>query len=260
MIRNPIGLQTQCLAQPIRKALLTAARLGCEGVQFDVRQELRPAELSETGLRQLRKMLVDLNLRVGSVAFPTRRGYADPNDLQRRVDATLDAMRLASRLDARVLICHLGNVPDDEQADQRATLVDVLTNLSSHGNRLGVQLAAQATAANPQILADFISSLPEGTLALDLHPAQLIAQGHSPAEFVAAVGPHIAHVHAADGVPDLATGQGVEVELGRGTADFPALLGMLEEFNYRGWLTIQRRDTQQPVEDAANAVQYLRAL
>lgn len=260
MIRNPIGVQTKCLAQPFRKALHIAARLGCDGVQIDARRELPPAELSETGLRQLRKMLVDLNLRVGSVAFPTRRGYADPNDLQRRVDATLAAMQLASRLDARILICHLGSVPDAEQADQRARLADVLANLFRHGNRLGVQLAAQATASSPQALADFLSTLPEGTLALDLHPARLIAQGQSPAEFVAAVGQHIAHVHAADGVRDLATGHGVEVQLGRGTADFPELLGLLEEFDYRGWLTIQRCDSQQPVEDAANAVQYLRSL
>jgi len=260
VIGSQIGVQTKCLAQPIRKALLTAARLGCDGVQFDARQELRPADLSETGLRQLRKMLADLNLRVGSVAFPTRRGYADPNDLQRRIDATLAAMRLASRLESRILICHLGSVPDDEQSSERATLADVLTSLAVHGNRLGVQLAAQATVSSPERLADFVSTLPEGTLALDLHPARLIAQGQSPAEFVTAVGRHIAHVHAADGVHDLATGHGIEVQLGRGTADFPELFGMLEEFEYRGWLTIERRDSDQPVDDLANAVKYLRSL
>jgi len=67
-------------------------------------------------------------------------------------------------------------------------------------------------------------------------------------------------VHAADGVHDFGTGQAAEVELGRGTADFPELLGLLEEHGYRDWVTIERRHSQQPIEDVGNAVQYLRSL
>ncbi len=249
MIGFRIAAQTGCFAQPLKKALHTAARC----------QELRPAELSETGLRQLRKILNDLNLRVASVAFPTRRGYANPDDLERRLEATLAAMRLTSQLRARILIFNLGSLPAAESAE-RATLVEAISSLAVHGNRLGVRLTAQATSADAQALVDFVDSLPEGTLALDLHPARLIAQGESPAEFVSIAGRHIAHVHATDGVHDLASGHGVEVELGRGTADFPELLGMLEEFEYRDWFTIERRDSRQPVEEIGNAVRYLRAL
>jgi len=259
MIRFRIAAQTKCFAQPIRKALHTAARLECDGVQFDARQELRPAELSETGLRQLRKMLNDLNLRVGSLAFPTRRGYANPDDLERRLEATVAAMRLASQLRARILIFNMGNLPASESTEQ-ATLIEAITSLAVHGNRLGVRLAAQATSADAQALVDFVDALPEGTLGLDLHPARLIAQGESPAEFVSIAGKHLVHVHATDGVHDLASGHGVEVELGRGTADFPELLGMLEEFEYRDWLTIERRDSRQPIEDMGNAVKFLRSL
>ena len=52
--------------------------------------------LSPTGLRQFHKLLDDLNLRVSAVAFPTRRGYDEPDDLERRVLATQAAMRFAS--------------------------------------------------------------------------------------------------------------------------------------------------------------------
>ncbi len=259
MIGFKIAAQTACFAQSIKKALHTAARLGCEGVQIDARSELQPAELSDTGLRQLRKILADLNLRVGSVAFPTRRGYSDPTDLQPRLEATLAAMQLASRLGARILIGNLGSLPDGENASKRATLTDAIQSLASHGDRLGVRLVMQAKAP-AQVLVDFVASLPEGSLALDFHPARLIAQGESPAEFVSTAGRHIAHVHASDGVHDLASGQGIEVELGRGTADFPELLGMLEEFGYRDWLTIERRNSRQPIEDIGNAVKYLRSL
>jgi sugar phosphate isomerase/epimerase len=250
-----IAAQTRALAQTFKKALHTAAAIGCDGVQFDARNEVHPAELSETGRRQLRKMLDDLNLRVGSVAFPTRRGYADPNDLERRVDATLAAMVLASQLRAPVLVCNLGGLTASTER-----LTEVFTALGAHGMRLGVQLAAQARFTSFEQLAEFIATLPEGSLFLDLHPAHLLAQGHSPSEFVSTLGQHIAHVHAVDAVRDFSTGRNLEVELGRGSADFPSLLGQLEEFEYRGWITIERNGSEQVVEDCANAVKYLRAV
>ena len=52
----------------------------------------------------------------------------------------------------------------------------------------------------------------------------------------------------------------IDVELGRGSAELPELLGALEEFDYRGWATVERRNSPRPVEDCADAVAYLRAL
>lgn len=255
-----IAAQTRCFAQPFKKALHTAAAIGCDGVQFDARNEVRSAELSDTGLRQLRKMLDDLNLRVGSLSFPTRRGFADPNDLERRVEATVAALKLASQLRARVLVCDLGRIPAATEGTATATLTEVLTALGGHGLRLGVQLAAQVRFENFAQIGDFFATLPEGMLFLDLHPPSLMVQGHSPLEFVSALGQHIAHVHAADAVRDFSSGRNLEVELGRGSADFPALLGQLEEFEYRGWITIERTNSAQVVEDMANAVKFLRAV
>ncbi len=259
MIGFRIAAQTRFLAQSIKKALHTAGSLECDGVQIDARSELLPAELSETGLRQLRKMLADLNLRVGSVAFPTRRGYANPVDLQPRLEATLSAMQMASRLGSRVLIGNLGTLPAESTSREWSAAIEALQSLATQGDRLGVRLVVQSATA-PELLNELVDKLPEGAVAFDLHPARLIAQNESPADYVATVGRHIAHVHAADGVRDLASGQGVEVELGRGTADFPELLGMLEEFGYRDWFTIERRGAQQPLEDIRNAVMYLRSL
>jgi sugar phosphate isomerase/epimerase len=240
--------------------LHTAAQTGCNGVQIDARHELRPTDLSDTGLRQFRKILDDLNLRVGSIAFPTRRGYANPEGLERRLEAAQAAMQLASRLQAGILVVNLGSVPDAESAPERSLLVEALLSLASRGNQLGVQLAAQASGTDVDVLKAFIETLPEGTLSLDLHPVQLIGQEESPANFIAAVGRHIVHVHAVDAVRDIGSGGSVEVELGRGAVDFPELLGMLEEFGFRGWFTIERRDSQQVVEDVTNAVRFLRSL
>jgi sugar phosphate isomerase/epimerase len=254
-----IAVQTRCLGQPLRQALHTAARIGASGVQIDARTELQPRELSETGVRQLRKMLEDLNLRFASVAFASRRGYANPQDLDRRIAATVEAMRMASRLGARVLVFATGPAPLPDAAEY-ATLLEALSILASHGNRIGVTLAAQCPRGTPTELAALLSHLPEGLMGVDLSPADLIQSGQAPREFVATLGPRVTHVFANDAVRGAGGAAAFDVELGRGSAEMPELLGALEEFDYRGWITVERRNSGQPVEDCANAVAYLKAL
>jgi sugar phosphate isomerase/epimerase len=253
-----IAIQTKCLAQPLKQALHTAGRLEADGVQIDLRQELAVADLSDTALRQLRKMLDDLNLRVGSVAFPTRRGFANPEQLERRIEATLQAMHAASRLGSRVMLIMLGPCPAPETAE-RTTLLEALGTLSSHGNRLGVELALQTTAT-PVELEQLVGELPEGALGLDLNPAELVLSGGSPREFAERLGTHVTHLFANDAVRGFGSTGGGDVELGRGAADFPELLAILEEHGYRGWATIERRHSRQPEGDVENAVRFLRSL
>lgn len=260
MVGFRIAAQAASFAQPFRKSLHTIAQLGCDGVQIDVRNDVRPAELSDTGLRQLRKMLDDLNLRVGSVAFLTRRGLSSRQQLQERVEAATASMQFASKLGAKIIVTSLGSLPDAENSDERTILEDVLDTLATQSHRLGVRVALQPAETSPQVLRSFLESLPEGAAWLDLHPARLLTHGHSPREFVEAAGAHIAHVHAVDAVRDLSSGTSEEVQLGRGTVDFPEILGLLEEHGYRDWITIERRNSSQPAEDIGNAVQYLRSL
>jgi sugar phosphate isomerase/epimerase len=255
-----IGIQTRSLRQPLRQALATAARLGAAGVEIDARSELAPAQMSATALRQFRKLLEDLNLRVSAVAFPTRRGYDDPDDLERRVMATQAAMRLAYDLGSNVVINRVGHVPAEADDPRFSRLVEALTMLGAYGERVGARLAAQTLGDKPSELARLLASLPEGTIGVDLHPSGLILNGCSPREAVDELGPHIVHVHASDAVRDAASRREFEVELGRGTADFPELLGRLTEFDYRGWVTIERRDAADPVGDIQNAVAYLQSL
>jgi len=106
-------------------------------------------------------------------------------------------------------------------------------------------------------LRRLLDALPAGTLAIDLNPGGLVANALSPQEVVRAVGSDIRHVWANDSVRDLARGRGLAVELGRGSVDYPALLGALEECRYQGNFTIVRDDSGNPVEEFGHAVQFL---
>jgi sugar phosphate isomerase/epimerase len=255
-----IGIQTRSLRQPIRQALTTAARLGAAGVEIDARSELRPTDVSQTGLRAFHKLLDDSGLRVSAVAFPTRRGYDVPDDLERRVLATQEAMRFAASLRTDVVIIRVGRVPGDSDPAGLGRLVEALTALGMFGDRIGARLALQTADISPQDVSRLLGMLPEHTVGVDLHPSGLIVGGHSPSEAVEMLGSHIVHVHACDAVRDVSTRQGVEVELGRGAADLPEILGRLTEFDYRGWVTIERRETSDPISEIENAVEYLRSL
>lgn len=255
-----IGIQLASLKLPFRKALLAAARAGATGVEIDVRGGIRPQDMTQTGLRELRRLLEEFSLRVVAVGFHTRRGYDVADDIERRVAATKAAMKLAADLRAPVVVNQIGRVPDEAGQGSWNQLVQTLTDLGSYGHHVGVTLAAQTGSESGLNLARLIDALPPAALGVDLDPGNLIVNGFSPLETIAAVGPHILHVHVRDGVRDLARGRGLEVPLGRGSADFPALLGALEEIPFRGYFTIAREDSDNPEFEIEQAVKYLKSL
>lgn len=259
MLQIRVAIQLASLRQPFSQALLTAARLGAEAVEIDLRHGLKPEELSHTGVRQVRKMLEDLNLRVSAASFRTNRGYHVLADLDARIDATKRALKTAYDLGARALVNHIGRLPDPASPEW-GVLTSALADIGREGLRVGAQLAAETATESGADLARLLGAIPSGALGIDLNPARSLMNGFSPQEIVSAVGPYILHVHATDGTRDVAAGRGLEVQLGRGSAEFPELLGMLEEHQYRGFITIERTDSPDPLSDIAAAVKFLKAL
>lgn len=255
-----IAINLASLQQGVRQALQTAAQLGADAVELDARGEIRPEQLSHTGRRQLRKQLDDLRLRVAAVSFQTRRGYHVPEDLDRRVDATKKAMSFAYDLGASVVVNQVGYVPEGPEEAASDVMLQALADIGRHGQRCGAMLAARTGSESGPALARLIQALPEGSLAVDFDPGGLVVHGFSPDEALEAVAADVQHVHARDGVRDLARGRGVEVQLGRGSVDFARLLAILEQHGYRGYVTIERREADDAVAEAADAVAYLRSL
>jgi sugar phosphate isomerase/epimerase len=260
VLRIKIGLSLGSLPLPFRKALAKAAELGAEAVEIDARSHIRPQELTETGLRQIRKMLEDYNLRVCAVSFLTRRGYNVADQLDRRLEATKQAMSMAYKLGARVVVNQVGHIPSEPSGNEWLTLIESLTDLGRHGQHVGATLAARTGAESGEALKRLIDALPEGSLGVDFDPGSLIVNGFSPPEALAALGPHVVHVHAKDATRDLAKRRGLETPLGRGTADFPELLGLLEQHEYRGYFTVERENAKDPVGELGQAIKYLRNL
>jgi sugar phosphate isomerase/epimerase len=260
MLQIKLGIELASLGLPLKKALLTARELGADAVEIDARHELRPEEMSRTGVRQMRKMLDDLNLRVSAVSFRTRRGYHVTQDLEARIDATKRALQLAYDLGTNVVVNAIGPVPPESDSAATTTMVEALAEIGRHGQRIGALLAAETGTESGEELAALIARLPPGAIGVDLNPANLIVHGHSPRQAVEALGEHVLHVHATDATRDLSLARGVEVPLGQGNAEFPELLAVLEEHQYRGYLTVARHETNSPLADLRQGLSFLRNL
>lgn len=260
MKRLKIGVHLASLDLPFRQALDVAHRLGADAVEIDARGELRPDGITGTGLRQLRKMLDDRRLRVSAVGFMTRRGYHVADDLERRISATKKALDFAYALGTPVVVNQVGFIASERSLPEWATLVEALTDIGRYGQKCGARLAARTGAEEPAVLRGLLDALPEGFLPIDLDPAGLVLNGFSPLAALSALGSEVVHVHARDGVRDAGRGQSLEVPLGRGAVDFPALLAALESWDYGGFLTVERQSPQHAITEIADAITYLRAI
>src|SRR5437868_436665 len=164
MLQIKLGIELATLRLPLKKGLLIARELRAEAVEIDLRNELRPDDLSRTGVRHLRKMLDDLNLRVSAVAFRTRRGYAIPDDLEARIEATKRAMTSAYELGTNVVINHIGRVPPEADTTATSLMVYALSELGRHGQKVGAFLAAETGTESGDELAALLARLPPGSI------------------------------------------------------------------------------------------------
>ena len=260
MPRLKVGIQLASLKLPLKKALHMAAELGAEGVEIDARGELRPRQLSRTGLRELRKILEERNLRVSAVSFHTRRGYGVLEDLERRVEATKEVLRFAFDVGSSVVINQVGRVPPESNGPEWDLLCQTLSDLGAFGQHVGAVLAAETGSEEGTDLARLIRALPEGSLGVNLDPGNLVVNGFSARDAAEALGAYVVHVHAKDAVRDVARRRGMETPLGHGSVEFPELVGILEEHKYRGYFTVERENSEDPVHDIGQAVKYLLSL
>lgn len=255
-LRKSVALR--CLGGNLRQGLETAARIGASAVELNARTDLRLEDVSQTGLRQLRKWLADGKLQVAIVSFPTRRGLDEADGLDQRVDGIRRAMALAAGLGCRLVSTMGQPLPAEDQPERQNLLVSVLHDLARHSLKAGAWLACRTGSSSTADLNQLLEQLPDGALMVDLDPASLLIAGHDPALAVKAHGTRIAHFRARDGVRDRSfPGGGAEVQLGRGSVDFPALLAGLEEHSYPGFITVGRQLHDDPEKTLRDCIQGL---
>jgi len=252
-----IAVPLKCVPLPFAKALPWLREAGANAIEIDARGEIRPQDLSETGVRQIRKLLDDCELRVAAIEFHTRRGYGTTSELDRRVEATKAAMKMARQFGCDLVVNQVGQVPTDLNSPEGQTLVEVLRDLGLHSQHAGAWLAAETGSESGTDLKRLVDALPPGALFVALDPGNLLINGFSPREAAEALGGSIRHVYAKDAVRDFGRGRASEVQLGRGAVEWPELVGLLEAQGYRGYLSIKRESPDNALLEIEQALSYL---
>jgi sugar phosphate isomerase/epimerase len=252
-----VGVQISGFQLPFRQALQAASELGVDAIEIDARYGIKPSELVGTALRQVRKLLEDLNLRVAAIRYQTRRGYDCEDELERRIQGTKQAMKMAYDLGANVVVNQVGEIPEETDSPQFELLRTVLADLGVHSQRVGAFLACETGAEPISRLAALIDSLPDGSVGVTLNPGNLFVNGFD-LQDLSGIAKHVMLVHAKDGVPDRSRGRGTEVPLGRGMAEFPELVAQLEEVRYGGYYVVERDNPRHPMREIGMAIEFLK--
>ena len=258
MAQTRVAVRLSTFGLPLRRALAAAASLGATAVQLDGRSDIRLSELTETGIRQLRKMVADFDMQIASIRFQTRRGYDCAEGLSRRIDATKQAMSVAYRLGAPLVVNQIGTVPQQPEEPQYAALAAVISDLGRHGAQVGSVLAAETGTESGASLAGLLAADENAFVAAALNPGKLIINRFSVEEAVRELSDRIRVVIASDAVLDLAAGRGIQVALGQGTADYPAIIAGLGNRGFNGYFVVGDEDANpRSAAAAGEASEYL---
>lgn len=259
MPRLRLAVPTAAFQQPVRRAIQSAARIGVDGVQFDLRNEIVAEQFGETARQQLRHYLSEFGLAVASTTLPTQGSLVDADRLDARVAAIQRSLEFARQLGAGVLTVRLGPVPSDESDPAYQRLVDVLNDLARHGNRVGGMVAVSTLGNSTEALRTLFTRVHDGPLGLDIDPAGCVFRGDSPAGSLRALHDLATHIQIRDGYRT-AEGAGIEAAIGAGATPWDEFLATVLEIDYRGWLTVRRTGGDDIPGDLSRGVQYVRTV
>jgi sugar phosphate isomerase/epimerase len=260
MNRFKLGVRLESLHLPLRRALAEAEKLGVAGVQVDAVGDLAPGQLSQTGRREFRHLLRAHSLELTALGCPLRRGLDTTENQQPRLEHVQQVMELSFDLGPRIVIVQAGRVPRDKDDPRGPVLTASLDVLSRHGDRTGTTLALETGLESGAELRAYLYRFDTGSLAVNFDPANLLLNGHDPYESLRALQGKVVQAHAKDARRSGTSHAAQEVLLGHGDIDWIRLLGVFEEVEYRGWLTIVRDSGEERLADVAAGVAFLRRL
>ncbi len=242
---------------PLRKAVSLLTRWRVRGFEIDAVGQLAPRALTDTGRREIRHIIASHDLVLTAVYCPLRKGLDVPEGQDARLEYLREAMTLSFELGARLIVLQAGQIPEKADDPRRQWLTDALLNLGKHGDRIGCRVALEMGLEGPAVLEEFIGKLEVGSVGLAYNPGNLLIHGHNPYAALRTLYRMIPYAYARDARVASARGAGQEVALGHGDIDWLQLLGVFQEVDYRGTMTIQREYSQDAQVELPRAIAFL---
>jgi sugar phosphate isomerase/epimerase len=296
MSKLNLSVVTTAFLGDIRQGVQTAARLGFAGVQCEVTSpELHLAELSVTGQREFQRLLSGVNQRLVALRMEFgAKGLMPGGDTDRRIEEADQAMHATRSLAADMLCIDLGRLPaaaaekakaarlisQDEaglilipqvpvveepppaspsQADLAAVAQfdAALTELGARADRYSTLIALRSDLGSLVSLDQAMQRVKCPWFALDFDPVAVLQENEPIDTVFSQLGDSIRHVRGRDAIKG-AGNRAQPASIGRGDTDWEQLLHLLDDADYRGWITIDPAGLPDPAAAAAAGGKYLR--
>ena len=255
MSRLKLAVATRCFSMPMKRAIQTAAKIGARGVQLDAQNEVSPTSFGASGDRHFRKYLEEFNLSVASLRLPSRHALTEPEFLDQRVASIKSALEFAWRLRAPLLIIHPGTIQTGEGGNF-ANVCEVLDDLARFASHIGTDLCIACENNSPTMIRELISEVRSGLLGVELDTAEMIFNNHNPESTIRELHSWIKTYRLRDAIREMDKG-GIEVPLGQGMVMWDQFLPLVSETAYQGWLTVDRTQGDQRLEDCQHAISFV---
>jgi sugar phosphate isomerase/epimerase len=194
---------------------------------------------------------------------PETIGIVPRQHRQARIDQLKRASDFARKLDIRAIHTHCGFIPENPNDALYKEAVQAITEVVSHVRSNGQIFLFETGQETPITLLRAIEDVGLDNQRVNLDTANLILYGKgNPVDALDVLGKYVAGVHAKDGLfPTDPKNLGEEVPIGKGKANFPALIRRLKQLNYAGPLTIEREISgARQLEDIRASKAYLERL
>lgn len=253
-----LAVATRCFLQPVIATLRSAADLKVAGLQFDIRNELRANDLTETGRRDFLHQIKEHGLSIASAVFPLNYPLYQQDKIDVRIAAIRDAMKFAYSIGANPLCIRVGKIPGDATSVERKLLIEALGDLSRYANHIGTLLAVTPTNDSAEELRTLLDEVKTGTVGIDFDPAQFAMSGRKVTESLRLLHDLVFHVQLRDGAHGIEGGQ--EAAVGDGNVDWVEILALLGEMDYRGWLTSIRNQGDDRARDMSRGIKFIQRI
>jgi len=251
-----IGIFADNLRLPLRDGVRKAAELGVASFQmFTTSGEVLPDNMSKAQREEFKQFYTGLGLKLSATCADFFHGFIDPEKNRELVPALFKQVDLAVDLGTDIITTHIGALPAEPNAVwdiMRAAMNQIGQYAEDHG----VSLATETGPESGPVLRDFLQSVDNKGVKVNLDPANLTMAGFDLEEALDALLPFIVHTHAKEGYRK--DGKAGEVPLGEGGVNWASYIARLKAAGYNGAFTIEREAGEDPIGDVRKAIDFLR--
>jgi sugar phosphate isomerase/epimerase len=158
--------------------------------------------------------------------------FGDPRDLEKRLEKTKKALKLASDIGSSIVTTHPGEIPPDASGKKYRVMLDSCRMLAKYAEQVGAVFCIETGQEPAEVLRRFLEEVRSEGLKVNYDPANMLRYGV--VDGVRILGPWIVHTHAKDYNPETR-----RATVGEGLVPWDDYISVLKSLNYSGWFAIE---------------------